>query len=157
MKIFIGYDHRCTKMAYSLMEELVSRGHEVNEPFDASAEDDDYPDISHAVCEQVKKTKDSFGVLLCGTGIGMYMAANRELGIRAAIAKDEADAYFARRHENANVLVMSAGYDDGVFKVKQTKNPLALIERFISTPFEAGRHIRRVEKQEKILRSQFGK
>lgn len=155
MKIYIGYDHRCLKMAYKLMEELVSAGHEVNEPFEANTPDDDYPDISTAVCKKVKKDKNAIGILLCGTGIGMYMAANRELGIRAAIAKDEADAYFARRHENCNVLVMAAGYDDGVFAVKPTKNVMKIVERFISTPFEGGRHIRRVKKQEEILKSQF--
>lgn len=155
MKIYIGYDHRCNKMAINLMEGLISAGHEVNEPFDSNAPDDDYPDISKAVCDKVKNDKKSIGILLCGTGIGMYMAANRQLGIRAAIAKSEADAYFARRHEDCNVLVMAAGYDDGVMKVSPTKEPMKIVERFISTPFEGGRHVRRVKKQEEILKSQF--
>ena len=155
MKIFIGYDHRSVKLAYKLMEHLVGEGHEVNEPFNANSPDDDYPDISRAVCEKVKNTKGSVGVLLCGTGIGMNVAANKEAGIRSAIAKDYADAYFARRHENANVIVLAAGYNDGNVSVTTSKNPEKIVDTFLSTDFEGDRHIRRIKKLDEILKAQF--
>ena len=120
MKIYIGYDHRSVKMAYSLMELLTEAGHQLNEPYEDNSEADDYPDIALAVCKKLQKDKKAVGILLCGTGIGMMMTANKFDGVRAVLAQTEADAYFARRHENANVLVLAAGYDDGVHKVHQT-------------------------------------
>lgn len=150
MKIYIGYDHRSVKLAYKLMEYLTNEGHELNEPFDNNSADDDYPDIAKAVCTAVKKDKGSVGILLCGTGIGMYIASNRIAKIRAAIAKDQADAYFSRRHENANVLVMGAGYDDGKMAVKTVKNPEKIVDTFLSTEFEGDRHVRRINKLEKM-------
>ncbi len=150
-KIFIGYDHRGGKLAYKIMEELLNKGYEVNEPFENNSEADDYPDISRAVCEKVKKTKNSVGILICGTGIGMCMAANKEKGIRAVLTNSEADAYFSRRHENANVLVLAAGYSDGVYEVKScSRRALRMVNMFLSTDFEGDRHIRRLKKLEEI-------
>ena len=151
MKIFLGYDHRGVKLAYKLMEDLLAAGHEINEPFDQNAADDDYPDIASAVCEKVAKTKDSRGILICGTGIGMCMAANKLDKIRAVLAHSEADAYFSRRHENANVLVIAAGYDDGQKKVStSTKAALEMTNAFLTTEFEGGRHVRRIKKLEAL-------
>lgn len=154
MKVFIGYDHRGVNMAYKVMEYLLSSGHEVNEPFLNNDEADDYPDISHVVCEKVKKNKGSIGILICGTGIGMNMCANKESKIRAVLAHSEAEAYFSRRHENANVLVLAAGYDDGKMQVKaQNSKAEKIIETFINTQFEGDRHVRRINKMEDILKS----
>lgn len=150
MKIYIGYDHRSVKLAYKLMAELTESGHELNEPFENNSEADDYPDIAMAVCERVQKDKKSMGLLLCGTGIGMQIVANKNDGIRAVLAQTEADAYFSRRHENANVLVFAAGYDDGMYKVHAVKNPEKIIETFINTEFEGDRHVRRIKKLKNI-------
>lgn len=151
MKIFLGYDHRGVKLAYRLMEELLSGGHEVNEPFEQNTADDDYPDIAKAVCEKVVRTKGSCGILICGTGIGMCMAANKMDKIRAVLAHTEADAYFSRRHEDANVLVIAAGYDDGQKKVNTSaKAALEMTSAFLNTPFEGGRHVRRIKKMEAL-------
>ena len=145
MKIFVGYDHRGVKMAYKLIEKLINDGHEVNEPFDANTENDDYPEIAKVVCEKVLKTKGSIGLLICGTGIGMAIAANRFEGIRAVLSQSEADAYFARRHEDANVLVFAAGYSDGLKEVTScNRKATRMVDTFINTKFEAGRHIKRV-------------
>lgn len=150
MRIYIGYDHNGTKLAFSLMEYLVEEGHEVNEPFE-SQEGDDYPDIADAVCEQLKNDKDARAILICGTGIGIAMAANRKKYIRAVLAKNDADAYFARRHEDANVLVLAAGYSDGKKEVKSCgKNVANVVNVFLTTEFEGGRHSRRVNKLENI-------
>lgn len=154
MKVFIGYDHRGVKMAYKLMEYLLSKGHEVNEPFDNNDAADDYPDICHVVCEKVRKNKGSIGILICGTGIGMNMCANKESKIRAVLAHSQAEAYFSRRHEDANVLVLAAGYDDQKMQIKASiPSAEAIIETFISTPFEGDRHIRRIKKMEDILKN----
>ena len=153
MKIFVGYDHRGVKMAYKLIEKLIEDGYDVNEPFDANREDDDYPDICKAVCDKVLKTKGSVGILICGTGIGMAVAANRFEGVRAVLAQSEADAYFARRHEDANVLVLAAGYNDGVKEVTSCNRKAArMVDTFLNTGFEAGRQIRRIALLDKIAK-----
>ena len=149
MKIYIGYDHNGTKLAFDIMEYLISLGHEVNEPFE-SEEGDDYPDIANVVCENVSGAKNYRGILICGTGIGIAMAANRNKKIRAVLAQTEADAYFARRHEDSNVLVLAGGYTDGVKAVKSCKKFEKIIDAFLNTDFEGGRHERRVNKLEKI-------
>lgn len=149
MRIFIGFDHRGEKLAYKLMEELLEKGYEVNQPVD-SEEADDYPDISSVVCASVKKNKGSKGILICGTGVGMCMAANKELAMRAVLAHNVADAYFARIHEDANILVLAAGYKDEKNEVKTPSKPLEIVEAFLNTEFEGGRHERRVKKLNKI-------
>ena len=151
MKIFVGYDHRGVKMAYKLIEKLIEDGHEVNEPFDANSENDNYPVIAKTVCEKVLETKGSVGILICGTGIGMAMASNRFNGIRAVLAQSEADAYFARRHEDANVLVLAAGYSDGIKEVTSCNRKAGrMLNVFLSTDYEGGRHIKRVSLLDKI-------
>ena len=150
MKIYVGYDHNGTKLAYELMEYLVNEGYDVNEPYE-SEEGDDYPDIAKAVCETVTKDKDSRAILICGTGIGMCMASNRFKGIRAVLAQTEADAYFSRRHEDANVLVLPAGYSDGKKEVKASKKAIDIVGAFLTTDFQGEeRHERRVKKLENM-------
>ena len=140
-------------MAYKLKEKLIEDGHDVNEPYDEGGENDDYPVIAKAVCEKVLKTKDSVGILLCGTGIGMAVAANRFEGVRAVLAQSEADAYFARRHEDANVLVLAAGYSDGIKEVASCNRKAArMVDTFLNTGYEAGRHIKRVALLDKIAK-----
>ncbi len=150
MKVFIGFDHRGAKKGYQIAEFLVEKGYDVNMPCEFGEEPIDYPDTASGVCSLVKKNKDNRGILLCGTGIGMCMAANKEDKIRAVLAQTEGDAYFARRHEDANVLVFPAGYDDGKQTVKSPKNLEKIIEIFLTTEFEAGRHVPRVKKLNNI-------
>ena len=153
MKIYVGYDHRGDKLALRVIEWLLNNGYEVNTPFEESQEGDDYPDIAKVVCKCVKEDQGSVGLLICGTGIGMCMAANKEKQIRAVLAHSEEDAYFARRHEDANVLVLPAGYSDGKQTVKVCgSKTLRIIESFLKTDFEGGRHIRRIEKMEKTTK-----
>ena len=154
MKIYVGFDHRGRAKAYDLMEKLVEKGYQVNVPFEDTEGTLDYPDIAHIVCEKVKKNKENKGVLFCGTGIGMLMAANKEDKIRAVLAQTTGDAYFSRRHEDANILVFPAGYKDDKHAVKMPRNVLEITETFLSTPFEAGRHIARVNKLNNINKQQ---
>ena len=150
MKIYVGFDHRGKNRAYKLIESLIDKGYNVNVPQDDSDGTLDYPDISQLVCSLVKKNKSNFGILFCGTGIGMMMAANKEDKIRAVLAQTEGDAYFARRHEDANVLVFPAGYSDQKLAVKEPKNIEKIVETFLLTEFEAGRHEERVKKLNNI-------
>lgn len=145
--IYIGFDHRGVKLADKLIKELEKQGFFVQTPFKENKADDDYNDIAAVVCENVNANSNSIGVLICGTGIGMCMSANKNKGIRAVLAETVADAYFARRHEDSNVIVLAAGYTDNVYKVKSCPRlALKMVNVFVETPFEAGRHISRVEK-----------
>ena len=150
MKIYVGFDHRGRERAYKLIEALVEKGYDVNVPVDSQEEILDYPNISEKVCGCVVKNRANVGVLFCGTGIGMCMAANKEDKIRAVLAQTEGDAYFARRHEYANVLVFPAGYSDGKKEVKQPKHIEKIVETFLTTEFEGGRHVSRVKKLNNI-------
>ncbi len=148
-KIYIGYDHNAVKLAEKVAEHLLSMGYEVNFPFDNNTADDDYPDIVKVVCAKVNK--NSKAILLCGTGIGVCMCANKVKGMRAVLAKGEEDAYYARRHENANVLAIGAGYSDGVMEVKLcSRKALRIVDTFLSTEYEGGRHDRRLKKMKAI-------
>ncbi|MCG3172999.1 MAG: putative sugar phosphate isomerase YwlF [Myxococcota bacterium] len=99
----------------------------------------DYPDQAHALTQAVLKEPGSMGVLLCGTGLGMSMAANRRKGIRAAVCVNEYMARMAREHNDANVLCMGA-------RVTGDELAKAILRAFLTTPFEGGRHEGRVRK-----------
>jgi len=101
----------------------------------------DYPDLAHALAAAVAGGRAERGVLVCGTGIGMSMAANRHPGIRAALCHDAFTAEMARRHNDANVLCLGA-------RVLGTGVAEQVLEIFLATPFEGGRHARRVGKIE---------
>lgn len=143
--IYIGFDHRGSELAYTLVEKLLNMEESVNMPTELLGEVVDYPTVAKEVCAKVKGDNGSIGILICGTGIGMCMAANRQKGIRAVLANNEEQAYFARRHEDANVLVLSAGYKDENFSIKQPKKVLEIINTFKNTMFEGGRHTPRIE------------
>ena len=149
-RVYIGFDHNGYKLASEIMEILISKDIGVNQPFDNENETVDYPDICKKVCDCVLSDAQSIGILICGTGIGMDMCANRIKGIRAVLAKGEDEAYYARRHEDANCLVLASGYTDGKKKILKTKNIENIINTFIQTEFEAGRHIERVKKLDNV-------
>ena len=118
---------------------LRERGFEVEEHGPADAESVDYPDISHRVAADVASGAASVGVLICGTGQGMAMAANRHLGIRAAVVTDEFTCKMARAHNDANLACFGE-------RVIGTEKAIELLGVFLDTEFEGGRHRRRVEK-----------
>ena len=107
----------------------------------SSAEAVDYPDYAHRVSQKVLSGKAHFGVLICATGIGMSIAANRHFGIRAALCVDLERVVAARQHNNANLLVLGA-------KITPSTEALAFVRAFMTTSFEGGRHERRLEKIE---------
>jgi ribose 5-phosphate isomerase B len=101
----------------------------------------DYPDFAHKLCEAVLADKESFGILICGSGIGMSIAANRHRGIRAALCHDAYTAKMARAHNNANVLCFGERVLGGGTRE-------SMIEAWINESFEGGRHAMRVDKIE---------
>lgn len=142
MRVAVGSDHAGFELKEFIKEYLESKGIDVVDVGTHSEERVDYPDFAKKVCEEVRKGAD-FGVLICGTGIGMSIAANKCKGIRAALCLYPEMARLARRHNNANVLVM-AGRLMGKELAKWT------IEAFMESEFEGGRHERRIRKLEEI-------
>lgn len=141
----IGSDHAGFAMKQRLVRELAALGY-VPEDLGTDSEDSvDYPDYAHRVAEEIAAGRARRGVLLCGTGNGMAIAANRHPGIRATVAWNLPTAHLAREHNDANVLVLPArclGEEDGV----------AILKEWLSTPFAGGRHQRRVAKIEEPAR-----
>jgi len=143
MRIVIGSDHRGVEIKRRLLDQLRSCGHDVLDIGTESAESVDYPDYAYEVAKLVGNGEREFGLLICGTGTGMCIAANKVRGVRAASCQDVLTAEMSRRHNDANVLCLSA---DLVGEDQMTK----MIRLFLETPFDGGRHARRVEKIAKI-------
>jgi ribose 5-phosphate isomerase B len=139
MKIAIGSDHRGFEVKRRIATVLQQIGHEVEDVGPHSKESVDYPDYAFQVGLAVSEGRAQRGVLICGTGIGMCIAANKVKGVRAAPCHDSITAEMSRRHNDANVLSLSADLLGE-----------ELIERmlriWLETEFESGRHARRVEK-----------
>lgn len=136
-KVFIGCDHG----GYALKEELLpfikSLGHEVEDMGTHSAESVDYPVYGHLVAHAVVDHPGSMGIVICGSGIGISISANKVKGVRCALCHDHYTAEMCRRHNNANVIAFGARVT-GAEVVKDA------IATFLSTPFEGGRHEKRV-------------
>ena len=141
MKIAIGNDHAGVEFKNKMMKELRSKGYEIVNVGTDTLDSVDYPDIAKKVSEKVLNGEAKFGILICGTGIGISIAANRIKGIRAALCHNEYTAKLARLHNDANVIALGA-------RVLGTDLGLACIEAFVNTEFEGGRHARRVGKIE---------
>ncbi len=138
MKIVIGSDHGGYELKQEVMDHLKKRGIEVVDVGCYSAESCDYPVYAKPVTEAIQSGDADLGILICGTGIGMSMAANKEKGIRAALCHDTFSAKATREHNNANILCMGA-------RVVGPGLALMIIDTFIDTPFSNDeRHIRRI-------------
>ncbi len=139
MKIAIGSDHRGFPAKEHVKRFLAQMGHEVLDCGTHSDAPTDYPDYAVPVCKTIQDGKAERGVLLCGSGIGMCMTANKMRGIRAALCHDELTAEMSRRHNDANVLCL-AGDLLGDELIRR------IVEIWVRTAFEGGRHERRVKK-----------
>ena len=138
-KIYIGADSAGYTLKCEVIPYLEEKGYEVVDCGTDSAASCHYPLFANAVCEKVKADLDgSFGILICGTGIGMSMCANKHKGIRAALCSDTYSAKMTRLHNNANVLCMGA-------RVIGSCLALDIIDSFLSHGFEGGRHGLRVD------------
>jgi ribose 5-phosphate isomerase B len=139
MKIAIGADHAGLSLKNELVEAIRSRGHEVRDVGTFSGESVDYPDFASQVARGVGKGEVERGVLVCGTGIGMSIVANKHHGVRAAVCTSEFEARMARAHNDANVLCMGQ-------RVVGPGLAKAILEAFLDAAFEGGRHQKRVDK-----------
>jgi len=140
MRIALAADHRGYEIKKRLIASLTKQGHAVDDKGTTGPESCDYPDLAFLVAEDVGQDKADRGVLICGTGIGMCMAANKVMGVRAANCHDLITAELCRRHNNANVLCISGDLlgEDLVER---------LVKTWLTTDFEANsRHSRRVDK-----------
>jgi ribose 5-phosphate isomerase B len=139
MTIAIGADHAGYTLKNELRDALRDAGHDVADFGTDSTCSTDYPDYARQVAEAVTDGKADRGVLVCYTGIGMSIAANKIHGIRAALGTDPEEVRLVRAHNNANVITFGAKFIDAPIAA-------ALTKIFLETPFEGGRHERRVNK-----------
>lgn len=137
MKIALGCDHGGLDIKTAIKEYLENNGHTVIDVGTHTTDSVDYPVYAKAVCKEIQDKNAELGILCCGTGIGMSMAANKQDGIRAAVLSDEYCCEMTRRHNDANVLCLGGRVIDSAKAVK-------LAEIFITTEFEGGRHINRI-------------
>ncbi len=141
MKIYAGSDHGGFELKKTLIKRLQELGHQVEDLGTHSAVSCDYPDYAHAVAASVMADPGSFGLLTCGSGIGISIAANRHHGIRAALCHCSLEAELSRRHNDANVLVLGG-------RLVGEALAIDILEKFISADFEGGRHLKRIGKIE---------
>jgi glycine hydroxymethyltransferase len=140
-KVALGADHGGLELKKTLRQHLEDQGFSVLDLGALSPEPSDYPDYAHAVAASVASGKSEYGVLICTTGVGMSMAANKVLGARAALVSDEKSAVLARQHNHANILCL-AGSTTPADQAKK------IVDAFLHARFEGGRHLRRVNKME---------
>lgn len=138
MNIAIGSDHRGFELKKMVMKLLEEKGHSYKDFGTYTEEPVDYPDVAKEVSNAVVKGDFDRGILICATGIGMCIAANKINGVLAALCYDTYCATMARQHNNANILCLS-----GRMKMKEVSE---IVNAFLSTDFEGGRHLRRVNK-----------
>lgn len=141
MKIAIGSDHAGFELKEKLKAYLQKKGVELKDFGTYSAERADYPDYAHPVAEAVAEKNSDLGILICGSGNGVNMAANHHHSIRSALCWSEEIAKLARQHNDANIIALPARFID-------EKEAEKCVDAFLSTSFEGGRHTARVQKIE---------
>lgn len=139
MKISIGNDHAGTEYKNEVVNLLKSKGIEVINHGTDSPESVDYPDFVHPVANDVEEKKSDLGIIICGSGNGANMTANKHAGIRSALCWNSEITKLAREHNNANILSIPARF----VSIPQT---IDMVKIFLDTPFEGGRHQKRIDK-----------
>lgn len=138
-KVVIGGDHAGYELKESIVQQLESMGFEVDDMGTNGPDSVDYPDHAHPVATKVNDGESELGILICGSGNGVNMAANKHKNVRSALAWNPEIAELARLHNNANILALPARFiDEATAK--------AIVDKFMTTSFEGGRHERRVKK-----------
>jgi ribose 5-phosphate isomerase B len=139
MRIAVGSDHRGCQIRSKVVDLLKRLGHEVIDVGSSDCEPVDYPDVAADVAGKVSSGEVERGVLICGSGLGMCIAANKFAGVRAAPCHDDLTAEMSRRHNDLNILCLSSD-------LLGERLIDRMIEIWLNTPFEGGRHARRIEK-----------
>lgn len=140
--IYVGCDHGGYQLKLELMKYLDENGFEYSD-MGCNGEPVDYPDIAEAVCRKVTENDTNKGILVCGTGIGISMAANKIKGIRAALCADWYSAKYTRLHNDANVICMGG-------RTTGAGSAVEMLDVFLHTEFEGGRHATRINKIKKL-------
>ncbi len=135
--IALGCDHGGLEIKNAIIEDLKSKGVEFIDLGTTTTDSVDYPIYAKAVCKEITEGRCELGILCCGTGIGMSIAANKVKGIRASVLSDEFSAEMTRRHNNANILCLGG-------RVIDSEKAVKLASIFLNTPYEGGRHDKRV-------------
>ena len=146
LRIAIGADHGGVELKKKIHAHLAGKGYLIGDYGTFTADSVDYPDFAEKVCQDVISKKHDFGILICKTGIGMSIAANRYEHIRAALVDNEDDARTTRQHNDSNVLCLGA-------KTVDEAKALKIVDLWLGTPFDGGRHERRVEKLDHLAGS----
>lgn len=141
MTITIGSDHAGFLLKETLVKHLKNKGIQVTDMGPFNEDRVDYPDFGHAVANSISKNENTFGILICGSGIGISITANKHKNIRAALCWNDEITKLSRQHNNANILCLPARFITDELAIK-------CIDVFLSTPFEGGRHTDRVNKIE---------
>ena len=150
MKIAIGADHAGYEIKEKIKQRLAQQGVQVVDEGTVSNESVDYPDFAKKVGEDVAGKRADLGLLVCGSGIGMAIAANKVPGVRAANVSSEVEAQLSREHNDANVLAIGA-------RILDENKAWAIVDKWLHTPFAGGRHQRRVDKIADIEREEAQK
>ena len=143
MKIAVGADHAGFELKQAIKEWLSQRGIEVQDEGTFSTDSVDYPDFARKVGEDVAGRRADLGILVCGSGIGMAISANKVPGVRAANVSSEYEAQMSREHNDANVLALGA-------RILNVEQALKIVDTWLRTSFAGGRHQRRVDKIREI-------
>ena len=143
MNIIISNDHAGVELKKNVKKFLEAKGYSLKDVGNNDGESVDYPDIIHPLAKEISENKDSKGIIMCGTGNGVSMVANKYKGVRAGLCWSKEIAELIRKHNNANVLSLPARFIS-------TENALEIVKVFLETHFEkGGRHERRVAKIDK--------
>ncbi|MGN0819213.1 MAG: ribose 5-phosphate isomerase B [Christensenellaceae bacterium] len=147
MKIAVGCDHAGVEAKNEIIKHLTSKGYETVNFGTDTTDSVDYPDIALPVALAVKNGECTYGILICGTGVGIGISANKVRGIRCALCSDAYTAELTRRHNDANMISMGA-------RVLAVPKMIEIVDKFLSTDFEGGRHQKRIDKITEIERLQ---
>jgi ribose 5-phosphate isomerase B len=139
MKISIGNDHAGTEYKFAVIKHLEAKGYTVNNYGTNTNDSVDYPDFVHPVAQDVESKKVDFGIIICGSGNGANMTANKHQGVRSALCWNKEIVALARQHNNANVLSIPARFT-------ALPQAIEMVDTFLETAFEGGRHETRVNK-----------
>jgi len=142
MNILISNDHAGVELKNAVNNFLKNNGYVVENLGDNSGKSVDYPDIIHPLAKEISNNKNKKGIIMCGTGNGVSMVANKYKGVRAGLCWSKEIAELIRKHNDANILSLPARF-------LSTKEALEIVEVFLKTDFEGGRHERRVNKIDK--------
>ncbi len=144
-KIVVGCDHAAYELKLKVVEHLKERGFDVTDVGTNSIDSCDYPVFADALCKKIQTGECERGILICGTGIGMSIAANKHAGIRAACCSETYSARLTREHNDANVLCFGA-------RVVGEGTALDLVDVFVDTEYMGGKHARRVAMLDELLK-----